>query len=163
MMLTLLASVAILAGIGSSRRMGEVSPAPIVAADVWLGEAVRLEAGWDGHAKVETGNGWALRGAADWRSGNLTLGAGYTHRHTSAWSKGVWWARAGIQSGPLWLLASVAPTSANMESRLEARVRLRHGWTIVESRAWVGWHSTAEQIGGYAYGLSLLVGVGGGR
>jgi hypothetical protein len=163
MLAPILASVAILAGLGSSHRMGEQSPAFAVSADAWLGESVRFEAGWDAAHKVETGDGWSVRGAADWRSGFLTLGAGYTRRQTSAWSKETGWARVGVQSGPLWLLAIVAPTSPNMESRLEARVRLRHGWTIVESRGWVGWHTTAEQIGGYAYGLSLLVGVGGGR
>ena len=152
-------AAAVLAGLTSTHRMGEQGAALSVAADAWLGEQVRIEAGWDGMAKIETGDGWSARGAADWRQGFLTLGAGYTHRHTSAWSKDVWWARAGMQSGPLWLLASVAPDSPNMEAKLEARLRLRHRWAVVEPRAWVGTHSTAEELGGYSYGVSILLGV----
>ena len=158
-MLSLFLSVALLAGVTSSHRMGESGPSLAMSADTWLGSAVRLEAGLDMLAKVETGDGWSARGAADWRQGFLTLGAGYTHRHTSAWSKDVWWARAGMQSGPLWLLASVAPDSPNMEAKLEARLRLRHRWAVVEPRAWVGTHSTAEELGGYSYGVSILLGV----
>lgn len=139
--------------------MGESGPGLAVSADAWLGTAVRLEAGLDTLAKVETGDGWSARGAADYSTGPITLGLGYTHRHTSAWSKDVFWARAGVQSGPLWLLASIAPTSPNMEAKVEARLRLRHRHVIVEPRAWVGWHSTAEELGGYAYGVSCLVGV----
>ena len=129
-----------------------------MGADAWLGQSIRVEASWDAAHKVETGDGWSARGAADWRTGSLTLGADYTHRHTSAWSKDVWWARAGIQSGPLWLLASVAPDSRNMEAKVEARLTLRHRWAIVEPRAWVGTHSTAEELGSYAYGVDILIG-----
>ena len=56
------------------------------------------------------------------------------------------------------LLAEVAPDSSNMEARMEARVTLRHRWAIVEPRAWVGTHSTAEELGGYAYGVDILIG-----
>jgi hypothetical protein len=120
---------------------------------------VRVEAQWDAAHKVETGDGWSARGAADWRTGPLTLGAGYSHRHTRRWSKDVWWARAGVQSGPLWLLASVAPDSRNMEAKVEARIRLRYKRAVLEPRLWVGWHTVAEELGGYAYGASVLVGV----
>lgn len=157
-MTALLLSAAILAGIGSSQRMGEQSPFAVVSADAWLGDAVRLEAGWEGAAKVETGDGWALRGAADWRSGFLTLGGAYSYRHTSRWTKDAWWARAGVQSGPLWLLASIAPDSRNMEAKLEARIRLHHRWAVVEPRAWVGWHTVAEELGGYSCGVEILLG-----
>ena len=151
-------AAALLAGVTSSHRMGEPGASLAVSADAWLGEQVRVEAGWDGLAKVETGDGWSARGAADWRTGPLTIGAGYTHRHTSAWSKDVWWARAGVQSGPLWLLASIAPDSPNMEAKVEARLRLRHRHVIVEPRAFVQWHTTAEELGGYAYGVTCLLG-----
>jgi hypothetical protein len=45
-----------------------------------------------------------------------------------------------------------------MEAKVEARLRLQHRWAVVEPRAWVGWHTMAEEIGGYAYGLSIMVG-----
>lgn len=140
--------------------MGELSPFATVVADSWLGEAVRLEAGWDAANKVETGDGWALRGAADWRSGFLTLGAGYTRRATRAWTKDVWWARAGVSSGPLWILASIAPDSRNMEAKLEARIRVHHRWFVSEYCGFVEWHTTAVELGGYAYGVSIHAGWG---
>lgn len=152
-------AAALLIGLTSSERMGEQSPALLVQADAWLGEHVRVEAQWDAAHKIETGDGWSARGAADWRTGPLTLGAGYTYRHTSAWSKDVWWARAGIQSGPLWLLASVAPDSPNREAKVEARLRGQYKHLLIEPRAWIGTHSTVEKLGGYAYGLEVLVGV----
>lgn len=157
-MFPVLLSAALLAGVTGSHRMGESGPGLALSADAWLGERVRLDAGADTLEKIETGDGWSARGAVDWRSGFLTLGAGYTHRHTSVWSKDVWWARAGIQSGPVWLLASIAPDSPRMEARVEARVRLRHRWAVVEPRAWVGWHTVAEELGGYAYGATILIG-----
>lgn len=158
LMLPLLLSASLLAGIASSHRMGESGPGLAVSADTWLGTAVRLEAGLDTIAKVETGDGWSARGAADYSTGPITLGLGYTHRHTSAWSKDVLWARAGVQHGAVWLLASIAPDSPNMEAKLEARIRLRHRWAVVEPRLWVGTHSTVEELGGFAYGASCYVG-----
>ena len=157
-MLTLLASAAILAGMGSSQRMGEVSPFAVATAQAGY-RAISGEILWDSADKVENHSGWSLRGAGDWHCGVLTIGAGYSYRRTSAWSKDAWWARAGVQSGPLWLIASIAPDSRNMEAKLEARLRLRHRWAIVEPRAWVGTHSTAEEIGGYAWGIETLIGV----
>ena len=138
--------------------MGEVSPFALVTAQAGY-RAISGEILWDSADKIENHSGWSLRGAGDWHCGVLTLGAGYTYRHTDLWSKQRWWARAGIQQGPLWLLASIAPDSPNMEARAEARLRLRHGWAIVEPRAWVGTHSTAEEIGGYAWGIETLIGV----
>ena len=156
-MVPLYLAAAILAGMGSSQRMGEVSPFAVAAAEV-SHKAFVVEAGWDSADKVENRSGWSLRGAGDWHCGFLTLGAGYSYRRTSEWSKDAWWARAGVQSGPLWLIASIAPDSRNMEAKLEARLRLRHRWAIVEPRAWVGTHSTAEELGGYSYGVDILMG-----
>ena len=156
-MLSLHLSAALLAGIGSSQRMGEVSPFAVATVQAGY-RAVSGEVYWDNAAKVENHSGWLLRGAADWQTGPLTLGAAVSHRKTSGWSKTVGWARAGVRSGPLWLLASIAPDSPNMEARVEARLRLRHRWAVVEPRAWVGWHTTAEELGGYAWGVSTLIG-----
>ena len=157
-MLTLLLSAALLAGVGSTQRMGEVSPFAVAVAQV-SHRAFVVEAMWDDADKIENHSGWSLRGAGDARVGFLTIGAGYSYRRTSAWSKDAWWARAGIQQGPLWLLASIAPDSRGMEAKLEARLRLRHRWAIVEPRAWVGTHRTAEELGGYAWGIETLIGV----
>ena len=156
-MVPLYLAAAILAGVGSSQRMGVVSPFAVAVAQV-SHRAFVVEAMWDDADKIENHSGWSLRGAGDWRCGFLTIGAGYSYRRTSAWSKDAWWARAGVQSGPLWLLASIAPDSRNMEAKVEARLTLRHRWAIVEPRAWVGTHSTAEELGGYAYGVDILIG-----
>jgi hypothetical protein len=137
--------------------MGEVSPFALVTAQAGY-RAISGEILWDSADKVENHSGWSLRGAGDWHCGFLTIGAGYSYRRTSAWSKDAWWARAGVQSGPLWLLASIAPDSRNMEAKLEARLRLRHRWAVVEPRAWVGRHSTSEQLGAYSWGLDILMG-----
>lgn len=154
----LLLSAALLGGVGTTHRMGESGLAVVVAAQVRI-RAISAEAILDTADKIETGDGYIARLAADWNGGPLTLGAGWSYRQTSAWSKRVWWARAGVRSGPVWLLASIAPDSPNMEAKAEARVSLRHRWAVVEPRAWVGWHTRAEELGGYAYGLEILVGV----
>ena len=156
-MIVLLLSAALLGGLGSSQRMGEVSPFAVVTAQAGY-RAISGEILWDSADKLENGSGWSLRGAGDARVGFLTIGAGYTYRHTDLWSKQRWWARAGAQSGPLWLIASIAPDSRNMEAKLETRLRLRHRWAVVEPRAWVGRHSTSEQLGAYSWGLDILMG-----
>lgn len=159
MLLPLLASVALLAGTGASHNLGEQGLSLVLAAEAKR-SSLSAEVTWDSSDKVETGDGWLLDAATDWHTGLLTLGAGYSHRETSQWTKDVWWARAGVQQGPLWLLASVAPTSPNMEAKLEARLTMRHRWAVVKPRAWVAWHTTAEELGGYAWGLSMLIGGG---
>ena len=156
-MTSLYLAAAILAGMGSSQRMGEISPYAVAVAQV-SHKAFVVEAMWDDADKIENHSGWSLRGAGDARVGFLTIGAGYTYRHTDLWSKQRWWARAGAQSGPLWLIASIASDSQNMEAKLEARLRLRHRWAVVEPRAWVGRHSTSEQLGAYSWGLDILIG-----
>jgi len=152
-------AAAVLVGLTSTERMGEKTPALVVQADAWVGEHLRVEGGWDSADKVATGNGWSARGAADFVTGPLTIGAGYTYRHTGEWTKQVWWARAGIQHGPLWLLGIIAPESPGMEAKVEARLRLKHRWAVIEPRAWVGTHKTAREIGGYSWGLTMLVGI----
>jgi hypothetical protein len=138
--------------------MGEQSPFAVVTAQAGY-RAISGEVYWDSADKLENHSGWSLRGAADWQTGPLTLGAAVSHRKTSGWSKTVGFARAGVRSGPLWLLASIAPDSRNMEAKLEARVTLRHRWAVVELRPWTGWHRTAEELGGYAFGVETLIGV----
>jgi hypothetical protein len=151
-------AAAILAGMGSSQRMGEVSPFAVAVAQV-SHKAFIAEAGWDGADKVENGSGWSLRGAGDARVGFLTIGAGYTYRHTDTWSKDAWWLRTGAVIGPLWVIASVALGSPNEERKLEARLTLRHKWIVVEPRLWIGRHSTSEALGGPSYGADILMGV----
>jgi hypothetical protein len=154
---------AVLAGIGTTERMGESAPALTLAADARYG-ILQAEAWWTGADKVESGDGWASRLGLDLWAGTLSIGASWAHRETSAWSKDVLFVRASAQQGPLRLLAEVAPGSRLMEAYAEARLRLHPQSRIdMEPRAWVGWHTRAEELGGYAWGLSILLGVGGSR
>ena len=156
-MAPLVLAAAILAGMGSSQRMGERSPAFVAEADArW--RTVQAEAWYSSAPKIETGDGWSTRVGADVWSGPISVGASWAHRQTSVWSKDRLFVRASIQHGPLRLLAEVAPDSPNMEAKAEARLRLRHRWAVVEPRAWVGRHSTSEQLGAYSYGLDILMG-----
>ena len=155
-------AAAVLVGIGSSQRVGEDSPAFVASADVRR-SIVQAE-GWLTTApKIETGDGWATRLGADVWSGPISVGAHWSHRETSQWSKDRLFVRASIQHGPLRLLGEVAPDSPQMEAKVEARLRLQHRHLVMEPRAWVGWHTTAEELGGYSWGLSMLVGFGGGK
>jgi len=151
-------AAAILAGIGSSQRMGEVSPFAVAVAQV-SHQAFVFEAGWDSADKVENGSGWALRGSGDAVVNFLTIGGAYTYRHTDLWSKDAWWLRTGVTLGPVWVIASIALGSPNEERKLEARLRLRHKWLAVEPRIWIGRHSTSEALGGPSYGADILMGV----
>jgi len=131
--ISLLLSAALLGGIGSSQRMGEVSPFAVAVAQV-SHRAFVVEAMWDDADKVENGSGWSLRGAGDARIAFLTIGGAYTYRHTDGWSKDAWWLRSGLVLGPVWLITSVALGTPNEERKLEARLRLRHRWIAVEPR-----------------------------
>jgi len=153
-----LLAAAVLVGVGSSQRVGEQSPAFVAAADVRR-SIVQAEGWFTSAHKLETGDGWATRLGADFWSGPISVGAHWSHRETSVWSKDRLFVRASIQHGPLRLLAEAAPDSSNMEAKAEARLRLKHKWAVAEWRAWVGWHTQAEEIGGYAYGFSVLLGV----
>lgn len=155
----LLASAAILAGTSSSHNMGETGAAPMLVAEARLG-AFGGEVQFVASHKVETGDGWAARGSLDYWEGPLSVGLGYTRRETRAWHKDVLWARASVEHGKLRLVAQVAPTSDRMEAQVEARLTLAHKWLRLEPRAWVGTHTVAEELGGYAYGLSMLAGWG---
>ena len=157
-MLPLLLSAALLGGIGSSQRMGEVSPFAVAVAQV-NHKAFIAEVGWDSADKVENRSGWSLRGAGDARIAFLTIGGAYTYRHTDGWSKDAWWLRSGLVLGPVWLIASVALGTPNEERKLEARLRLRHRWIAVEPRLWIGHHSTSDDLGGPSYGADILVGI----
>jgi len=157
-MLPIILSAALLGGLGSSQRMGEVSPFAVVTAQAGY-RAISGEILWDSADKIENHSGWSLRGAGDARIEFLTVGGAYTYRHTNGWSKGVPWLRAGALIGPVWLLASIALGSPNEEKKLEARLRLRHKWAVVEPRLWLGHHSTSDDLGGPSYGADILMGV----
>jgi hypothetical protein len=156
-------AAAILAGMGSTHNVGEQSPAFQMSADARWG-IVQVE-GWLTTApKIESHDGWATKVGADFWSGPISVGASWAHRETSLWSKDRLFVRASAQHGPLRLIAEVAPTSSNMEAKAEARLRLSAPvWglrLIAEPRAFVEWHTTAEELGGYAYGLTILIGAG---
>ena len=155
-------AAAVLIGIGTTQRVGEERPAFVAAADIR--KSIVQDEGWLTTAgKIETGDGWASRLGADFWSGPISLGAHWSHRETSVWSKDRLFVRASIQHGPLRLLAEAAPDSVNEEIKAEARLRLAvpvgGSHVLVEPRAFVMWHSTTEQLGGPAYGLSILVGL----
>lgn len=153
-----LQTAAILAGLATTHNVGEHRQALDVAADARLG-VVQAEGWFTTADKIETGDGWASRLGVDTWSGPLSVGASWAHRQTGHWTKDVLFVRVGAAHDGLRILAEVAPTSPNMEARLETRLRLHHGSVLVEPRAWVGWHITTKELGGYAYGLSLLIGL----
>lgn len=157
-MLYILLSAALLGGIGSSKRMGEVSPFAVASLQAGY-RAISGEVCWDSADKIENHSGWSLRGAGDARLSFLTVGGAYSYRHTNGWSKDAWWLRTGIVAGPLWVIASAAINSPNQERKIEARLRLRHKWIVVEPRLWLGHHSTSDQLGGPNYGADILMGV----
>ena len=155
-------AAAVLVGIGSTQRVGEQSPAFVAAADIRR-SIVQAEGWLTTAAKLETGDGWATRLGADFWSGPISVGAHWAHRETSRWAKDRLFVRASIQHGPLRLLGEVAPDSVNEEIKAEARLRLAvpvgGSHVLVEPRGWVMWHSTTKQLGGPAYGLTILVGL----
>ena len=157
-MLSLLLASALLAGVGSSKRMGEQSPFAVASLQAGY-RAVCGEVYWDSADKIENHSGWSLRGAGDARLSFLTVGGAYSYRHTDTWSKDAWWLRAGAHAGPVWIIASIALGSPNEERKIEARLRLRHKWIAVEPRLWLGHHSTSDQLGGPSYGADMLIGV----
>lgn len=163
-MLSLLASVAVLVGAGTSHNYGERVPFPVATAEARLGEFA-FEAGINGAEKVETGDGWQSRLGLEYHSGPVSIGAFWKHRQTSRWTKDRLFLRGGFGHGPLRLLAEVAPDSPNMEARGEVRIRLvppaLDGRLILEPRYWVGWHTMAEELGSYGWGVEMLVGIKG--
>lgn len=151
-------AAAVLVGLGTTQRVGEQSPAFVAAADIR--KSIVQAEGWLTTApKIETGDGWASRLGADFWSGPISVGAHWAHRETSQWRKDRLFVRVSTQHGPLRILGEVAPDSPGMEAKAEARLRLRHRWAVMEPRAWVMWHKDSEEIGGYGWGISMLVGV----
>ena len=155
-------AAAVLVGLGSTQRVGEQSPAFVASADVRR-SIVQAEGWLTTAGKIETGDGWATRLGADFWSGPISVGAHWSHRETSQWRKDRLFVRVSTQHGPLRILAEVAPDSPNLEAKLESRVRLSvPAWgvrLVMEPRAFVMYHSTSEELGGYSYGVALLVGI----
>lgn len=156
-MLPLLLSASLLAGIGASQRLGEKSPYLVVSGDIGI-HNIRAEILFDSADKIETGNGYLVSGIVDVEIGILTLGSAYSHRETKVWSKDVLFGRVGIKQEPLWIIASIAPNSPNMEAKLEARLRGKIKRVLLETRFWVGSHSTSSELHGYSYGSTVLIG-----
>lgn len=158
MILVLAQSAAILAGLGSTVRLGEDAPAALIAADV-QSRAWRAEAQLDLAHKVETGDGWQGDIAAEYTpAGWLGVGARYSYRHTSAWGKHGPWLRVGLHSGPASVLVDVAPNSANREAVLALRFRQCYRRLCGETRAFVETHSAVSD-GSYGYGVAGLAGI----
>jgi hypothetical protein len=160
----LLFSAAILAGFGTTRNVGEQSsPAFTLAGDFRRGP-VQGEVWVTDADKVGAGNGWASRLGADVWAGPLSIGAHWSHRETSLWSKDRLFVRASAAHGPLRLLCEVAPDSSNREIKGEARLRIvlpiLGAKAVVEPRGFVMSHSQVEQVGGLGWGLALYGGLG---
>jgi hypothetical protein len=153
-MLSLLLSAALFYGMESSTRLGETSPSLVGAAEVQA-HGWRIEGLFSPVDKIETGDGCLTHGTLEWQPGLLGVGVGWSHRHTSQWTKDVLWLRAGLQQGPLRVLAEVAPDSHNREAKIETRLRLCRQWLCGEGRYWIEAHS--QDADGYAHGALVLV------
>jgi hypothetical protein len=160
-MLSLLLAASILAGFGTSQSLGETSPSLVLAADVELGRW-RVEGLADSARKFDVpGGAYLLHGGVDWVPGGwLGVGVGQSYRHTSQWSKRVSWCRAIVRSGPLTLLAEVAPASPLREMKAEARLKHCRGRLCVEARGWIADHAQLYERDTLASGITLLVGYG---
>jgi len=163
-MVYLLASMAIMAGLGTTHNIGEASPSAMVYTEAGWQRLV-AEASFDTADKVETGNGWVSRLGADAWAGPVSLGASWAHRQTNVWTKDVFFLRASAKRGPVRILAEVAPSSPNAEAKLEMRLRSR-GHVAVEPSWFVEWYRDGRGQRRMGYGAGLRVGWatdGGGR
>jgi hypothetical protein len=143
-----------LVGAGVTRGMGEqTGAAPEAAAGLRAG-ALAVEATWYGSAKLESGRGWGLRGAAELRWRWLGAGASYTYRDGGDWVKHYPWARASVAAGPVRLVGEYALGGYNRERRLELRWTARSGRVVVEPRWFVTRH-----LQGTGVGVVVLVGL----
>jgi hypothetical protein len=147
----------LLGGLGATRGLGELSPAP-EASLCFASRRVAVEAGWYGAAKIESGAGWGARGAAEMRWRGLGVGASYAYRDGGDWVKHYPWARVSVGMGPVRLIGEVALGGVNSERRVELRWTTRRGWLAVEPRWWVTQH-----VQGTGFGAALLLGIAGGR
>jgi hypothetical protein len=156
--LTLLAAEACpdtlaLVGYGTTRGLGERSPAP----EACLASSSRraaLEGSWYGAAKMESGRGWGARAATELRWRGLGAGASYTYRNGGAWTKSYPWVRVSAGTGPARLIAEAAVGGYNRERRLKARLTGRVGQLVVEPRIFVLRH-----LQGTGWGAAVFVGV----
>jgi hypothetical protein len=160
-MLSLLLAASILAGFGTSQSLGETSPSLVLAADAERGRW-RVEGLADSARKIGVpGSAYLLHGTVDWMPGGwLGVGVGQSYRHTSQWSKRVTWCRAIVRSGPLLLLAEVAPASPLREAKAEARLRHCRKGLCVEARGWIVGGTFAQQTDTLGRGFTLLAGYG---
>ena len=147
-------STAILVGLGFTSGMGERTPAPEVGLRL-ESAVVRVEADWSGADKIESGAGYAARGAVDLRHRWVFAGVGYTYRDGGVWVKRASWLRAGVDLGPLSVIARAAVDSPNRERGVELRARTHVGRLLVETRVFAARHAQ-----GTGYGSALLVGIG---
>lgn len=156
-MLTLLASAALLVGYGATSGLGEL-PGSIEASAYVTTRHLAVEAYGFRARKVETGQGWGVRGAAELRYRGVGAGLSYSYRDGGPWSKHYPWLRASFSRGPIRLVGEWALGGFNREKKLELRIPMRLGWVAVEPRVFVEWH-----LQGVGYGATVLVGVGAGK
>ena len=142
-----------LAGVGTTSGMGEQGAAP-EAALTYASRHFAAEGSWYGAAKLESGAGFGVRGAAEARWRGLGAGLAYSYRDGGAWTKSYPWARVSAGAGPLRVIGEVALGSRNRERKVEARLTSRAGRFVLEPRVFVVSHSTGTGVG-----AALLVGL----
>jgi hypothetical protein len=142
-----------LAGYGTTSGLGERTGAPEASLS-YLSRHVALEGSWYGAAKLESGAGFGVRGAAEARWQGLGAGLAYSYRDGGAWSKAAPWARVSAGAGPVRLIGEAALGGRNRERKVEARVTGRAGRFVLEPRVFVESH-----LQGTGWGAALLVGL----
>lgn len=148
----------ILAGITSSAHMGEITPSMDVLASLGQGP-LEVECWWSPVDKIES-PGWLAGGYLDWSHGWVVGGVGYSYRHTAAWDKDALWLRAGVQHKGVKIVAAQDVKSENKVTKVEARVRGRIGWLVVEPHGFVASYLDSYGARRYGYGSGLRLGVG---
>lgn len=159
-MLPLLLAASLLTGIGTSANLGETSPSLVVAGDVSVGRW-RAEFTADSARKwFVPGSGYLIHGGIEWiPAGWLGIGIGQSYRHTSLWDKRITWFRMSATSGPLMLIAEIAPASVDREAKVEGRFRGCHKAVCVETRVWAVDSGQARPGDTYGYGAMALIGM----
>jgi hypothetical protein len=109
-----------LAGYGTTSGLGERTGAPEASLS-YLSRHVALEGSWYGAAKLESGAGFGVRGAAEARWQGLGAGLAYSYRDGGAWSKAAPWARVSAGAGPVRLIGEAALGGRNRERKVDAR------------------------------------------
>jgi hypothetical protein len=157
MLLPLAVSGSLLAGLGSTSVVGELSPHLDLSGDLRAGP-VGVEGYWSDADKIES-PGWLGKALLKMYLGPAEVGVGAAHRHTKAWDKDSLWGHAGVKAGPFTLAVEKALRSQNDETKVEGRLRMRHKSGItVEPRAFYERYKDSAGNPRGGWGASSMVG-----